>query len=163
MIIIHKSSKTCVLESINISAFSRSDVRHSLLKMRSLDSYMSGKRERRPTKASITTSPPLICANRAHVPDLIPIADSSCRWIKNRNCELWTCNKNKMLQIYSWIVLNICFREITITVWIIYNNTFCNFFSFVISRLFFLAIDFLKVFECFCHRLTKSLWHCQWK
>ena len=39
---------------------------------------MSGKRERRPTKASITTSPPLICANRAHVPDLIPIADSTC-------------------------------------------------------------------------------------
>ena len=67
------------LVSINISAFSRSDVRHSLLKMRSLDSYMSGKRDRRPTKASITTSPPLICANRAHVPDLIPIADSSCR------------------------------------------------------------------------------------
>ena len=151
------------MKSITISAFSRSDVRHSLLKMRSLDSYMSGKRERRPTKASITTSPPLICANRAHVPDLIPIADSSCRWIKNWNCELWTYNKNKLLQIYSWIVLNICFREVTITVWIIYNNTFCNIFSFVISRLVFLAIDFLKVFKCFCHRLTKSLWHCQWK
>ena len=76
---IKKSSKTHLLRSIDISAFSRSDVRHSLLKMRSLDSYMSGKRDRRPTKASITTSPPLICANRAHVPDLIPIADSTCR------------------------------------------------------------------------------------
>ena len=56
-----------------ISAFSRSDVRHSLLKMRTIDSYMSARRDRRPTKTSLSGSPPMICANRAHVPDLIPI------------------------------------------------------------------------------------------
>ena len=41
--------------------------------MRTIDSYMSARRDRRPTKTSLTGSPPMMCANRAHVPDLIPI------------------------------------------------------------------------------------------